>query len=306
MALLLGSFVSSPMRKIVQACWSSSSDENDSNKLLKRSIMGWASEVGHIHKEMESRLCEVAVWLQEEGIHAYYVDVMIEELDMYYLRPSVFIPDRRDFCRFRGTGSHVFSLPAILALYILGKEAAASAREAIRQGVKACHDRKRQLDASELILEDFGLEISTPAKTHLLRTSLKLQPCYFLDAAEVVVQQHCNLNSGATVCNQQEKLMEHVSKFLWFRLSAESDTQLEHTHIRDCLQSFYDSSSFGIQTLLFVPWTQRPWEPCIHKHVVHRDARRMTVEALKALARYHITTADLCTKIFQMVFSTTN
>jgi hypothetical protein len=266
-------FITKPMKKIVYACWCC--EDTDSTRT---SIDEWCNEIAILHRLMEERITQVGVWLAEAGVTDEYVNVFLEELDVFFLRPSAFIY-RRDFCdsfqRFRGCCLNTFNLPATMALFVLGKEQPSAVLCAIDTAVRKCDARKQQLDHLSQVLLVFGMCLRDEAREHLLSSSFKLQPAWstvhdctsFLGrhvSAHHIVRA-CTDDGLDEDCCESQRILRSVSAFVWHRctcllgsLKRTCVTTIDQDEIRNVLLNLSSSRCRPLLT----PWAN--W--CIENH----------------------------------------
>lgn len=291
----------------------SAKNEDEDAIIIRQSIIKCIEEIAVIHIFMEERFRNVHSWLIEAGIHASYVQVMMEDIDIHYLRPSVNMAmiERTNFTemyrRFRGTGRQFFNLPTILTLYIMnsrldfGEE---FVKSAIHEGVYLCKRNQILLEKISSMLDPFGMKIEQQAKTCLLRSSLNLMPmssCWCMYTDNVLVK----LSDSSSCC--WDAIEMHVSNML---LSASMihhenermkfDDNTDPISLRCMLEDFYDREERSIN-LVMAPWIG--WTPKNHIWIVAPWARSVTKEGLMVLQRHGIS-GDLAVKIMEFIFTT--
>jgi hypothetical protein len=277
------------MRRIVNICW------NSHGNLWGRTrkwIVRLAAEIAAQHEAMHNKCMEVETWLIEYGIHASYVEVMMNEIDHTYLRPcaNMHLIERTNFTemyrRFRGTGSQFFNIPTILTLYIMGNNKDVGevlVKAAIREGVESCKKKKQLLDRVVETLKVFEMEINTRSQTCLLRSSLNLVPMsYCIYNESVLVETNHDTKKH---CDSWIAVRTFVSSLL-FSASLVHRQHVDAFVIRSVLEDVHLWSgveAHGNSMSIMAPWIT--WTKENHKWIASPMSRMLVREGMLMLYR---------------------
>lgn len=261
--------------------------------------------------EMEKRLLKIKQWLLTDcGLHALYVDVIVEELDVDYLRPASFMC-KRDFSdcfqRFRGDSEHIFNLMGILTLFVLGKETECNARRAMCEGAECCDRKMAQLCLMEKDLAVFGLRMTMKSKQILLERSLKLQPAASHFSPMLVGDSVVQPKGRSVFFGEpwQLSFLHAVSRFVWTHCSSSPFShQPGMKDLRFFMENFY-SSYFPERSVwaMHSPWCK--WTPENHRNVARDDAHVLVRTVLALLARHRIR-GDLAMDLVSLIFDSSS
>lgn len=247
-----------------------------------------------------------------------------QELESHYLCPAGFLC-KRDFSdsfqKFRGAGCHFFSLPAILTLYVLGREDSASVKLAIYEGVKACEAMKVYLDDVDKVLAMFELSVSCYAHHHLLRNALKLQPVacstqWLANAVcfNITVVKSCMLAPHQHL-EHADAMIQCIGRLVWRNVMAfqRGGNQNKCVDARDITETMEEcifamhllnqSPSWANNCMLLnAAWASpSAWNPQNHLFVASSRGREIVKAALIMLGKKGITCSDLVVQIIAFV-----